>query len=354
MTATEPLLILISTALALLACLWLGFRRIRERTRIERLGVEWLFRLERADLLQLLQRAQLKRGAILDHSSDHHGVSTAYDFVYDRSGSRELLACRHRDEARVDRQCLDELAAARVPAAARYALLATTRRVPASVGNHAKSLGIELISGNATWRWLQEFVPERKLVELTLRAHREVRRAANGAWFLLGLSAVLAFGPQLVAMVDAPTDFAGSGATILAVEPAPTALNETQRGIAPASPEPVDPETLIAMRASSARAVRELPGIASVVWPTESTLLIVLATNDVGPTKELIRSVCNALNAHAELGAVRLQFSNKATGSAGEQKIRWGLCEGNNALHEGSSSGASSNETGSGEHSVPP
>lgn len=322
MTAMGPALISWSIGIAVLG-LWLVVMRLRRGSRLARLRLAALARLNWSELAQLLQRAQVRGGALLDHSSEQRSGSASYDFIFDRDGRRELLACRHGRDTQITARMIDDLAAARVPAAARHAVLATTGKVSRNVAEHARQAGIELLFGRALWDFLAPVLPSELQRESELLVQREYNaRALTAAAIAIGGGVALNFTLRSASSdSNVLPDSAPIVAPATTPQPHPAAAQQTTEADQAMARE----QAMESLRASALTALRALPEVANAAWPSQSTALVVLKPNVGGLTDAMADKACAALSHLADLGDVRIQFTNTGN-KPGEQNVRWRQC----------------------------
>ena len=309
---------------------WFVLRRRKAETE---LGVQALANLKWRDciavVLEALHRDGYQRSAVAEAPS-----GGATEVMLTREGQDVLLQYKHGTAYHLTDANVREFVNDIALNGAREGILVTLGSAEPSASRVAATHNVQLISGQALWPKVRNYVLPSLLESVRTQAAGNTR---NGLW--VGTIASLAVAGLLYVLVG--NRGAASGDVEVAdAEVAP--LHTQERARAPGSDSAMlaqinatakameevaklTPEQLAKRRVEAARQIAELPRVAQAVWSAPKTLLVNLqvAGDDVKDS-QLLGEACRLLVQHEELRFSRVQLESPSDSG---RRVRWQRCE---------------------------
>lgn len=238
------------------------------------------------------------RGYRLAEAQD--GTIDRDDLLLEHEGERVLLVCK-QGAGTTAPSVLHALARQLPLRSADRGLLVSTGHFDDEVVSAARAQRIELIDGEALWPLVAPILQPEGAEPATPATDRKPQVVAwLGALGVGAIAWMLAQGlqravdPEAEAAIPTPVPRAAPSATGQPAQP----VQQPHETI------PTDPAALQQRRSDTVDVVVTLPGVATALWSTQSTLLVHLAAEGADPMAQL----CPLLVRYPELAASRVQL----------------------------------------------
>jgi restriction system protein len=289
MPSNEPALIALAVALLAGIAASVYLFKIQRKRLIAAAGIQALARMrwrEFSEFVVTALQAQGFEAAPLDEGAASRELC---DLLLKRENRSWLLACRQSPDYRVSGKHVEEMRKAVRMHGAAGGVIATLGRI--DVPARPTSERIELVDGRALWELIAPLLPTGLSEHIDEQAHRQERNWLLAIWataFVAGFAVAIAAG--LVRGDRSP----GAGASTAHSVVAPPAD----------APDPTATTDESAARQQVLDEVARLPGVRQAVWPTRSTLLVLLESETVDPRP----GICAVLERYDTRRASRLQL----------------------------------------------
>ncbi|GAA4866348.1 restriction endonuclease [Luteimonas vadosa] len=279
-------------------------RTIMLRRNEAKAGITALSAMSWREFIHLVLEALQRRG--YETIVDEDAPSSSSEYLLAKDGQRWLMSCKHGSAFVLGPAAVGELAKELKLSSATNGMIVTQGRVSEDARGPAKMMKIELLDGPTLWPQIREVLPREQIDRISASAGKDVRKHVLLAW--LG---ALATGVLALFLMPEPVSSPGTAGQTVAATPAAAEAHATPvagptPGETPATvPAATDEATLDRQREEVAKAIGTLPMVDRAIWPTKSTLEVLLTDTSV----DAIAAICPLIERYEGLAASRIQLT---------------------------------------------
>ena len=284
--------------------------RLPQHRRIE--GTAQLSRMDWGDFLQLVLAVLNGRG----FERSFGGSGTDGEYLMQRDGEDWLLSSRHSRAYTPSSTAIAEFGNHLRQRGVHGGILAIPGNFPSAAFGRARAQRVELLDASTMWGELQSLLNDEQRSAIEHPSRTRLRWQLVLAWLVALALAVAVY--WLVAPI-APVARTPVAAQATPDAGAALALPTTPPVVTAPAELPLATTTLGVRRQAMADAMADLPHVVAAGWPTDSTLLVKVDSEQFDPRSAL----CPLLEADEALRASRLQIQYPA---ASDRPIRFLQC----------------------------
>lgn len=318
MSAALPWIVALVITLLIGGAATFYIRTILLRRDEAKAGIAALSAMSWREFIHLVLEAMQRQG--YETIVDEDAPSRSGEYLLAKDGQRWLMSCKHGSAFVLGAAAISELSKDLSLSSAGRGMIVTPGRVAEDAKGPAKLMKIELLDGPTLWPQIRELLPRQQIQAISATAGQNFRKHVLLAW--LGALAVgvlaLMLMPEPVSPPPAPDDsLAAAAPAPVTAAPVPQAA-PAQEAAKPAAEIP-DEATLQQQRDDVARAISTLPMVDRAIWPTKSTLEVILLET----SSDAIASICPLIERYDGLATSRIQLTPPA---GSEASVRFRQC----------------------------